>query len=167
MHSLTLFEVAHEYRDMADRLADLDLDEQTIADTLEAEGGALVEKGTNVAFVVRNLEASAEAIKAAEQQMAARRKAIEARSKRLRQYLLDAMQLAGVSKIESPHFVLSVRANPPSVNVFDADQVPADFMRQPDPPPAEPDKKRIADALKAGQDVPGCSLQHGHRLDIK
>ncbi|MFE8033814.1 siphovirus Gp157 family protein [Thiohalocapsa marina] len=167
MHSLTLFEVAAEYRDMAERLADLDLDDQTIADTLEAEGGALVAKGTNVAFVVRNLEASAEAIKAAEQQMSARRKAIEARSKRLRDYLLDAMQLAGVSKIESPHFVLSVRANPPSVNVFDAAQVPADFMRQPEPPPAEPDKKRIAEALKAGQDVPGCALSRSHRIEIK
>lgn len=162
-----LFLIAAEYRGMAERLADLDLDEQTIADTLEAEGGALVAKGTNVAFVVRNLEASAEAIKAAEQQMAARRKAIEARSKRLRQYLLDAMQLAGVSKIESPHFVLSVRANPPAVNVFDATQVPSDFMRQPEPPPPEIDKKRISEALKAGQDVPGCALSQGHRLEIK
>lgn len=162
-----LFLVAAEYREMAEKLADLDLDEQTIADALEGESGALVAKGTSVAAVVRNLEASADAIKAAEQQMAARRKAIEARAKRLRQYLLDCMRMAGVQKIESPYFVVCVRANPPAVDVFDSAQVPQDYMRTPEPPPPEPDKKRIAEALKAGQDVPGCALSHGYRIDIK
>ena len=167
MHSLTLFDIAAEYRDMAEKLADLDLDDQTIADTLEGEAGALVAKGTSVAAVVRNLEASADAIKAAEQQMASRRKAIEARSKRLRQYLLDCMRMASIKKIESPHFVLSVRANPPAVDVFDAAQVPQDYMRTPEPPPPEPDKKRIAEALKAGEDVPGCALSQSYRVEIK
>ena len=56
MHSLTLFEIAAEYRDMAEKLADLDLDEQTVADTLDGESGALVAKGTSIAAVVRNLD---------------------------------------------------------------------------------------------------------------
>lgn len=167
MSSLTLYEIAAEYRGMAEKLADLDLDEQTIADTLEGESGALVVKGTSIAAVVRNLEASAEAIKQAEQQMSARRKAIESRSKRLRQYLMDGMRLAGIQKIECPHFVISVRANPPSVDVFDANQIPAEYMRQPEPPPAEPDKKRISEALKAGIDIPGCALSRSSRVEIK
>lgn len=167
MHSLTLYEIASQYRGMAEKLSDLDLDEQTIADTLEGESGALVEKGTNVAFVVRNLEASAEAIKSAEAAMAARRKAIENRAARLRAYLLDGMRVAGIQKIESPHFSISVRKNPPSVVVFDAAQVPGEYMRQPEPPPPAPDKKAIADALKNGVDVPGCTLAQSERVEIK
>lgn len=162
-----LFLVAAQYRDMAAKLADLELDEQTIADTLEAEGGALVEKGTNVGFVIRNLEASAEAIKAAEAAMAARRKAIENRAARLRAYLLDGMRVAGIQKIDSPYFAISIRKNPPSVDVFDADQVPADYMKAPPPPPPAPDKKLIAQALKDGMDVPGCRLAQGERIEIK
>jgi len=37
----------------------------------------------------------------------------------------------------------------------------------PEPPPPAPDKKAIAAALKAGQEVPGCRLTHGMRLEIK
>lgn len=168
MHSLTLYEVAAEYRDMASRLADLDLDDQTIADTLEAEGGALVEKGTNVAFVVRNLEASAEAIKAAEAAMAARRKAIENRATRLRAYLLDGMRVAQIQKIDSPYFAIAIRKNPPAVEVFDEAQVPAEYRKEPPPaPPPAPDKKLIAQAIKDGFEVPGCKLVQGERVDIK
>ena len=130
-----LFLVAAQYRDMAAKLVDLDLDEQTIADTLEAEGGALVEKGTNVGFVVRNLEASAEAIKQAEAAMAARRKAIENRAARLRAYLLDGMRIAGIQKIDSPYFAISIKRNPPAVDVFDEAQVPAEYRKDPPPPP--------------------------------
>lgn len=168
MGAVTLFQVAAEYRAMAERLTDLEIDEATLLDTLEGESGALVEKGQNVAFVVRNLEASADAIKAAEAAMAARRKAIENRAARLRAYLLDGMRVAGIQKIDSPYFAISIRKNPPSVDVFDADQVPADYMKEPPPPPPPaPDKNLIARALKDGMDVPGCRLVQGERVEIK
>lgn len=167
MSNLTLYEVASQYREMAAKLIDLDLDEQTIADTLDGESGALVEKGTNVAFVVRNLEASAESIKAAEATMAARRKAIENRAKRLRQYLLMGMQTAGIQKIESPYFNIAIRKNPSAVEVFDANQIPDIYMKVPEPPPAEPDKKAIAQAIKEGFDVPGAKLTQSERVEIK
>jgi len=163
----TLFEIAANYRDMAATLADLDLDEQTIADTLEAEGGELQEKAQNVGFVVRNIEASAAAIKDAEAQMAARRKALENRAARLRAYLLDSMTLAGVEKIESPYFAIAVRKNPPSLEVLDEAQVPAGYFTSPPPPPPVLDRKLILATLKDGVDIPGCRLKQGRRVDIK
>jgi hypothetical protein len=51
--------------------------------------------------------------------------------------------------------------------VFDAAQVPAEFMKQPEPPPAAPDKTAIKAALKAGTDVPGARLVRGQRLEAK
>lgn len=163
----TLFEIAANYRDMAAKLADLDLDETTIADTLEAEGGELQEKAQNVGFVVRNIEASAAAIKDAEAQMAARRKALENRAARLRAYLLDSMTMAGVDKIESPYFAIAIRKNPPSVEVLDEAQVPAGYFTSPPPPPPVLDRKLILAALKEGVDVPGCRIKQGQRVDIK
>lgn len=163
----TLYEIAANYRDMAAKLADLDLPDEVIRDTLEGESGALVEKGQNVAFVCRNLEASAAAIKEAEAQMAARRKALENRAARLRAYLLDSMTLAGIEKIDSPYFTIAVRKNPPAVEVFDAAQVPADYFTNPPPPPPAIDKKAVMTALKEGVDVPGCRIKQGQRVDIK
>jgi len=163
-----LFLIAAQYRDMAVKLADLDLDDQTIVDTLEGESGALVEKSQNVAFVVRNLEASAEAIKAAEGAMADRRKAVEKRAERIRAYLLDAMRVAGIQKIDSPYFAISIKKNPPAVDVFDEAQVPTEYRKEPPPaPPPAPDKKRIAEAIKGGTEVAGCRLVQGERVDIK
>lgn len=162
-----LYEIATEYRNAVEKLADLDLDEQTIADTLEGLGGELEVKAQNVVMFTRNLESTAAAIKEAEAQMAARRKAIERRADGLKRYTLAAMQAAGVEKIECPYFKLSIRANPPAVEVFDERQVPIDYMRVPEPPPAAPNKDAIKAALKAGQDVPGCRLTQSVRLEVK
>lgn len=163
----SLYDIAAEYRQTADKLADLDLDEQTIADTLEGMSGALELKAQNVVMFARNLEATATAIKEAETAMASRRKAIEHRAAGLRRYALSAMQVAGVQSIECPYFKLSVRKNPPAVEVFDAAQIPAQFMRTPEPPPPAPDKKAITEAIKAGQEVPGARLVSGERLEVR
>lgn len=162
-----LFDIAAQYRADCDKLASLDLDEQTFNDTLESLSGDLEVKATNIAAFTRNLEATAGAIKEAEAAMSARRKAIEAKADRLRAYLLSGMQAAGVQKIQTPYFELSIKSNPPSVVINEPGLVPAEFMRQPEPPPPAPDKKAIADALKAGKDVPGAHLQRGQRLEIR
>lgn len=167
MSNLTLFEIAGQYREMAERLADLDIDEQTLVDTLEGESGALVEKGQNVAFVVRNLEANASAIKEAEAAMSARRKALENRAVRLRKYLLDGMRLANIQRIDSPYFAIKIAKNPPSVDVYEPGLVPADYMTSPPPPPPQLDKKLIKATIDSGTEVPGCRLICGQRIEIK
>lgn len=167
---LTLYQVAAEYRDAANTLAELDLDEQTVADTLESMNGDLTLKSQNVAFVVRNLESAAEQITVAIEAMKARAEALQKRAERVREYLLQNMMMAGVQKIECPYFKLAVRENPPKVVVDDEKQIPASYMTDPvppPPPPSRPDKKLIAQALKDGHDVPGCRLERGKRLEIK
>ena len=161
-----LYQLAIEFRETADKLADLDLPPEVVADTLESIGGDLELKAQNVALFTRNLEATAAAIKQAESDMAARRKAIERRVQGLKDYLLHAMQATGIKKIEGPYLRIGVRDNPEAVEVLDAAQVPAEFMRQPEPPPAAPDKTAIKAAIKAGVEVAGCKLTRSQRLDI-
>jgi len=120
-----------------------------------------------VAFFVRNLEATAAAIKQAEADMAARRKAMENRADGLKRYIFESMTVAGIEKIECPHFRLAIKNNPAAVEIFEPGLVPASFMRTPEPPPPAPDKTAIKEALKAGQDVPGARLTSGQRLEIK
>lgn len=162
-----LYVLASEYSAAAERLADLDLPPEVVADTLEGLAGDLEAKATNVAMFVRNLESTAEQIKAAEAAMAARRRAIENRAAHIRDYLLANMQRAAISKIDSPYFKLAVRDNPPAVEVYAPDDIPGEFMRQPEPPPAAPDKKAIAEVLKAGGAVPGACLKRTQRLEIR
>ena len=58
----SLFAIATEYRSAALKLADLDMDAQTIADTLEGMSGELEVKAQNVAHMVRSIEADAAAV---------------------------------------------------------------------------------------------------------
>jgi len=166
MNGLALYEVAAEYRGAVAALEELDLDEVTLNDTLESIGGELEVKTQNVVMAARNLEATAAAIKQAEKQMEARRKAIERRAEWLLGYVKTGMQIAGVQKIESPWFRISIQNNPQSVDVYEPGLVPIEYMRQPEPPPATPDKKAIAEAIKSGQEVPGCQLVQTQRLVI-
>lgn len=164
---MNLFQVAAEYRADAARLEDLELDEATFNDTLEAISGDLETKAMNTAFVARNLEATAEQIKNHAKAMVERAKAMESRAERIRKYLLDGLQLAGRDKIDTPFFKIKIALNPPAVAIDDEALIPSTYKTEPVPPAPMPDKKLIAAALKDGFEVPGCRLVRGTRLDIK
>jgi hypothetical protein len=162
-----LYVLTGEFKLAALRLADLDLPEEVVRDTLDGLTGELEDKATATAMVVRNMEATAEAIKAAEAEMAQRRKALENRAAFLKARIQGAMQAIGMQKIACPYFTVTLRDNPPAVEVYEPALVPAQFMRQQEPPPPAIDKKAVAAALKAQEDVPGCRLTQGKRLEIK
>lgn len=164
--NLTLYELASEFRHTADLLADMELDEQTVRDTLEAAAFPVEQKCAHVAAFIRNMEATADQIKQAEKQMADRRKAMEGRASSIRKYLLDNMQACGMTKIEHPMFSISVRSNPESVQIEDERLVPQDYLRE-IPAKYELDKVLIKQALKDGYDVPGARLNRSQRLEIK
>ena len=161
-----LFILAAEHRALSDKLHDLDLDDQTIADTLESESGDLIDKGKNVAAVFRNLESDAKQIKEAEQQLAERRKAIEKRAESLRNYLKTNMEIAGIHKIECPWFVVSIAQNPESVTVDDESLIPRDYFKE-IPATFQLDKTLVKQAINEGYEVPGVHLSRGTSLRIK
>jgi hypothetical protein len=162
-----LFILAHEYRAAADKLADLDLDAQTVKDTLDGMAGELEVKASATAAVIRNMESLAGQIKDAEKAMSERRKAIESRAASLSAYLLANMAHAGIQKVETPHFAISVKTNPGHVEVYDEAMIPAEFMRQKPPPAPEPDKAALKAALQKGIDVQGARFVKGSRLEIR
>lgn len=167
MTDLALYQIAAEFRQMVEHLMQTQEDAAAIKDTIEAESYPLEVKAQNVAYAIRNLESLAEQIKTAEKSMSERRKAVEKRAEHIREYLKTCMEVAGIQKIECPHFQLAIKKNPPSVDVFEPSLVPPAFLRQPEPPPPQIDKTAIKDALKTGGEVPGAVLVQGTRLDIK
>ncbi len=166
MSALTLYEIAADFKSAAETLSNLDLDAQTIADTLEGLSGALEVKATNVAKFYLSLDATAAACKQRAKEMADRAKAIESRANAMREYLSRNLEAAGIDKIEGPELKITWR--PSSAVVIDAqDLVPDEYMRTPEPPPPAPDKAAIAAALKQGKAVPGAHLEQCRNLQIK
>lgn len=165
-----LFNIANQYLRLAEQLADGDFDAATIADTIEASGitDELATKAQGIEYVARGAEAHNLAIDAE----IARLQALKAQRMKvaagLRGYLLDNMQRMQIERIDCPMFSISIRKNPPSVDIYDPLSLPAQYMVTPEPKPpvAAPDKKAIAAAIKAGAEIPGAKLVQGVRLNI-
>ena len=167
MNKLSLYDLSTNYLQALDFLTDpeMDLPIEAVNDTLEALAGELEDKAINVAKFLCNMEAIAEAIKAAEEAMAKRRKALENRVKWMKDYLKSNMEHTGISKIECPYFKLSVQNNPAAVNIIDEEAVPVQFKVQ--VITWKIDKPAIKVAIKKGEAVPGAILTNGTRLVIK
>ena len=163
----TLYQLTDDYLQAFQRLQEADLPEEALRDTLEGLQYPLEQKSTAVAQMARNMEALAAQIKAAEQDMDTRRNAIEDRAARLRAYLKDCMEKAGMTKIDSPWFTLSIKKNPPALEVAPGAAIPDRWKRIPPIPEPELDKAAIKEALKAGELIDGCRLVQSTRLDIK
>ena len=164
---MNLYQITAEYRQQLAQLADLELDAQTVADTVEAMQGDVEHKLRAVIAYSLELDVLAVGAKDAAARMADRAKALQSRVEWLRAYALRAMQDTGIAEVATDEFAAKVAKKPASVNVTDPALIPADYLRTPPAPAPAPDKTAIAAALKAGQAVPGCELVQGFRLALK
>jgi uncharacterized secreted protein with C-terminal beta-propeller domain len=162
--NITLYELAAQYQHDLEYIQNSDLDEQQALELLETMQGAIQDKAKNVAMVIRNMETTAEAIKAAEDEMASRRKSIERKMEWMKNYLLQNMERTGITKIESPYFVISLRDNPESLIVESDAEVPDEYWKVPAP---ILDKAGLKKDIQLGLIVPGCRLERKKSIRIK
>jgi len=155
---MKIYEIPGALRELLDRL---DAD----PDTGEVDGEALAayaeyttaaaEKLEGTACYCRELKAEAEAIKAEEERLAKRRKALENKSERLKAYMMPALEAMG-GKVKGVMVSLRI-SKTQSVTVFDIDALPDAFKRV--VTKVDPDKMAIKKALKSGERIPGASIE--------
>lgn len=162
----SLYTIAAQYRADLDTLADMDLDEQTITDTLEGMQGDLREKLRSCISWARSHAVLAAATKQAAKGMADLAASRDKRAQMVLDYALRVMQESGIGEENTAEWRAKVAKKPPAVRIDDPFLLPEQYWRQPPLPAKEPDKGAIATALKDGQQVPGASLVHGFRLKI-
>lgn len=154
----------YEIREEILRLGELDIDEQTMNDTLESLQFELEEKADNIACLIKTLQAETEAIKAEAKNLTERAKAKEAKADKLTQYLFDTFKAVGADKIETARNVIAIKKNPCSV-VLDEGFYIDEYMVE--KISIQPDKENIKDELKNGVVIAGARLEQKERLAIK
>ncbi|CAI8796594.1 siphovirus Gp157 family protein [Methylocaldum szegediense] len=159
-----LYEIAAQYQEALNDLTNLDLPPDVVNDTLEALRGELSLKAWNVAAAILHMEGEAELIRQAEERMSRRRRALEMRAARLRDYLRIQMERSDMREIRSPQFVIKIKQNPPKVILDDASAIPEAFKRE--EIVVHIDKNGIKQALLSGQAIRGAHLEQETRLDI-
>ena len=163
--NMPLYQLADEFIAIAKALADQEMPEEVIADTLEGASGELEQKAWNIAALILQLDAETAMIKEAEQRMSARRKSLEKRVDWLREYLLLNLLRTGIAEISSPEFVVRVRDNPPRVVLDDEEAIPKAFKQKETIISIRKDE--IRRALLAGESVKGAHLERDKRLAIR
>lgn len=166
---MNLYEISSQYLATAQQLAELDIDEQTLSDTLEAEAWPVEEKVRAVSAVILNLQAEADMVKGTADRIAKRAKALQSRAEALHDYLLINMQRTGITEIKALDGTFKAklyRERDASVVIDSENLIPADYMRE-IPARCEPDKVLIKKAINDGYEVPGAHIVKKDRLEIK
>lgn len=162
---MTLYEIDTEFARLIEAGTDPETGELVIDPAaLEALQLAREEKLENIALYYKNLNAEAAAIKAEAEALTARRKALEGRAERMKRVLSEA--LAG-EKFSTPRVAVTFRSSAAveiDAGTFFQSPTSKSYLRYRDP---EPDKKAIAEALKAGEDIPGAALVQRQSMTIK
>ncbi|ADE87517.1 gp157-like protein [Deep-sea thermophilic phage D6E] len=159
---MKLYELTENYAKLLEMAEEMDTD--AIVDTLEALQEAIEDKAENIAKLIRNLEADVKVIRDEEKRLAERRQVIENKVERLKSYLQEQLETAGLQKVKRPTITVSIQNNPPSVDVIDETLIPADFLI---PQPAKVDKKSILERLKNGEAIPGVTLKQTKGVRIR
>ncbi len=90
--------------------------------------------------------------------MQERLKRIQGRAERKRQLVLSAMERAGLKKISEPDMTVSLRPLPQPLVITDENKIPQDYWI---PQPPKLNRKKLKDALKSDEEVPGAILGNG------
>ena len=141
---------------LRDRLlgAHPDLDDDTIRDTLEG----LTDLHELIAELIRSAlfdEALQAALRTRTDDMKARLSRLAERGLKKRQLALEAMNEAGLKKLEQPDFTASARLGAPALVVTTETDIPGDYWV---PQPPKLDRQTLASDLRRGDEVPGACL---------
>lgn len=161
---MSLYELTSDLKE----LQDIDFTEVD-AEQLEAVKVAIkeqiVNKGTGIIAVVRNLEADTEAIKTEIKRLQDLKKSKENRIENLKKYTKECLEEADIKKVSTALGNISIRKLPGSVEVLEEDSIPVEYKKE--VITLTIDKKAILSDLKEGVVVPGVTLKTGTSLTIK
>ncbi len=166
---MKLYELTKDYLAFMQAVENDEIPEEALADTLESITACIEEKADSIACILKNLDAECAAIKAEEARLAERRKAKEKAHERIKQYLSETLQSAGIYKIETARNRITFRKSE-TVEIVDdvfikwAQMHRDDLLTYSEP---KANKTEIKKALKDGAEVVGAELRINQNIQIK
>jgi hypothetical protein len=123
-----------------------------------------IEKRDRIANFLWRWEAEAQYVRTREQGLADYRHQIEKVIGCIKETIKVQFENWGVRKVEGRESRFTLKKNPPKVEVFDESALPGEYINY----VPTPDKRKIADDLSAGKQIPGARYADpSQRLEIK
>jgi hypothetical protein len=157
----SMYQISTEALNIASALEDGELSPE-LELSLQINQTELQEKGINYAYVIKDSEETIEAIDKEIKRLQEAKKVQSNKVERLKETLVNAMNIYGIEKIESPLIKLSIRKSE-SVELIGI--VEDRFLKT--VVSHSIDKTRIKEAIKNGEAVIGASLKINRNIQIK
>lgn len=141
---MRLYDLAEEYTALQDMMYDPEVDEQTLADTMEAVFGEIEDKADGYAKIILGMKSDVLSLQEEESRLHSRRKQLENRSKYLKDTLEANMRAIGKLKFKTSLFSFNIQKNgglEPLVIDGLLDDIPGKFLI-PQPPVVNNDAVR-------------------------
>lgn len=154
----SIYKISEEYADLLSALEFAESEEETAElwqKLLDLEGD-IVDKAEIYARIIRNKQIEADGFKAEKQRLEKCQKSAENVIERLKQTLLNSMQLIDVKEIQTGIGKWRIQLNPPSCQIMDESEVPEEFHI---PQPDKIDRTGILKHFKdTGELLPGVEI---------
>lgn len=152
----TMQELTHDFEVLWEMIDEDDGENaDLIMDSLEGIDGEIEYKAEQYAIVLDEIKARIAGFDEVMNRLAQRKKAMNSIADRMKATLTNAMIVTGKMKFKQGVYSFNVQKNPESVLVEDEWAVPMTYKVEQAP---KVDKKKIKEAIKAGETVPGCKL---------
>ncbi len=162
--SETLYAISDRYREILSLDAATDEERAALVSALDEVGGDFKDKAESVAKFIRNCESDAEAIRAEEIRLAAKRQSLLKKAENLTGYIEAMMLMTGQKELKAGIFDMKFVKNPPQIIVLDESAIPREYFITAEPTLS---KQALRDAVKAGAVIPGIEIKQQERLRIK
>lgn len=157
--SMSLYEINQSYANLFDKFEEGEVTPEELQETGNMLAIELQNKSRNIIGYEKSIELAINTYKDEEKRLAERRKVLENKLDRYKEYVKKNMEQMGLQKIETPLGVLSICKSPASVEILDESMIPNEYKTQKIVECV--DKKAIKEALKNGENIQGVTLVEG------
>ena len=158
---MLLYELSAIETEILERLESEDGIDKNLYESLKLDEE---EKIISCARVYRQILSDAQACREEEKRLSERKKRLENSAEKLKELMFDGMKIADVKKIHRPEFDISIKKNPPSLQIDPNAQIPIEYYKTQDP---ILDKVLLKEDVKSGLFIEGVQLVQVERLEIK
>lgn len=125
--SNSLISITERMRNIAELIDNPDIPEELLIEALDSIEDEFEEKCDNIARFIRSLDGDCRTIREEEKRLADKRRVLENKQARLKQYIEDNMRLVGKTKIKTAFNSFNISANPKSVEILNEDLIPEKY----------------------------------------
>lgn len=158
---MNLFEINEQYR----AVEEMDLDPKVLQDTLDAIADARDVKLDNIAFLIEKSKMQADFLKNKIKELQEAKKVLENKQKSLKDYMITALDEAGIKELQTANHILKTRNYKKSVIIDRLEDIPDEYKKT--ETVVKADSMALYRALMDGKDIKGAHLKDNRGTVIK